>query len=104
MKVKKMRLTITDSAYQWFKEELDTPKDEGIRIYGKYGGSTAVHTNVSVGLEIAQPRQPMVTEKLGELTFFIEEDDEWFFHGYDLIVDYDSASDEPIYQFVENAA
>lgn len=99
-----MRLTVTDAAYQWFRDEMDPPKGEGIRIYGKYGGSTAVHTNVSVGLEISKPRQAMVVEKLGNLSFFIEEDDEWFFNGYDLEVDYDEMLDEPVYKFIENAA
>ena len=31
--------------------------------------------------------------------FFIEEADEWFFKGYDLLVDYDPNLEEPTYHF-----
>ena len=34
--------------------------------------------------------------------FFIEEADEWFFKGYDLLVDYDPNLEEPTYHFKNN--
>ncbi|MPM44453.1 hypothetical protein SDC9_91131 [bioreactor metagenome] len=36
------------------------------------------------------------------MKFFIEEADEWFFKGYDLVVDYDAKKDEPAYHFEKN--
>jgi uncharacterized protein YneR len=33
--------------------------------------------------------------------FYIEEADEWFFKGYDLVVDYDTVLDEPKYDFIQ---
>ncbi|MDU6523206.1 MAG: iron-sulfur cluster biosynthesis protein, partial [Enterococcus sp.] len=42
---------------------------------------------------------PLIEENVNGMLFFIEEADEWFFKGYDLVVDYDEELDEPKYEF-----
>lgn len=39
----------------------------------------------------------MIKENLDGIIYFIEEIDDWFFKGYDLIVDYDEKNDELCY-------
>mgnify|MGYP000219245993 FL=1 len=53
-------------------------------------------------MSVEAPDEPMIKENLDGITYFIEETDDWFFKGYDLIVDYDEKNDEPRYQFEAN--
>lgn len=97
-----MKLTITPRAQQWFKEEVGVTSDSGIRFYGKIYGKTDVHEGFSIAMSVEAPDQPLVKEEIDGITYFIEETDDWFFKGYDLLVDYDEEKDEPKYKFVEN--
>lgn len=97
-----MKLTVTPKAIEWFKKEMDLDKEMGIRFYGKVYGKTQVHDGFSVGMSVDTPNQTIVQETIEDILFFIDEADEWFFKGYDLIVDYDEKLDEPKYRFEEN--
>lgn len=97
-----MQLTITPSALEWFKREIQLESGMGIRFYGKVYGKTQVHDGFSVGLSVDRPEDPLVKTTVSDMLFFIEETDEWFFKGYDLIVDYDKKLDEPTYVFEES--
>lgn len=97
-----MKLTITPRAQQWFKEEVGVTSDSGIRFYGKIYGKTDVHEGFSIAMSVEAPDQPLVKEEIEGITYFIEETDDWFFKGYDLLVDYDEEKDEPKYKFAEN--
>lgn len=97
-----MKLTITPHAQQWFKEEVGVTSDSGIRFYGKIYGKTDVHEGFSIAMSVEVPDQPIVKEVIDGITYFIEETDDWFFKGYDLLVDYDEEKDEPKYVFAEN--
>ncbi|ALS01651.1 iron-sulfur cluster biosynthesis protein [Enterococcus silesiacus] len=97
-----MKLTITPRAQQWFKDEVGVTSDSGIRFYGKIYGKTDVHEGFSIAMSVEAPDQPLVKEVIDGITYFIEETDDWFFKGYDLLVDYDEETDEPKYKFAEN--
>ena len=97
-----MKLTITPRAQQWFKEEVGVTSASGIRFYGKIYGKTDVHEGFSIAMSVEAPDQPLVKEEIDGITYFIEETDDWFFKGYDLLVDYDEEKDEPKYKFAEN--
>lgn len=96
-----MKLTIKPSALAWFKREIEIGPDQGIKFYGKVYGKTQVHDGFSVGMSVDVPEQPLVQEQQADQLFFIEQADEWFFKGYDLVVDYDEKLDEPKYEFIE---
>jgi uncharacterized protein YneR len=97
-----MKLTITPEAQQWFKDEVGVTPDNGIRFFGKIYGKTDVHDGFSIAMSVEAPDQPMVKEVINDITYFIEETDDWFFKGYDLLVDYDTKKDEPKYVFTKN--
>ena len=46
------------------------------------------------------PETPLIEENTNGMMFFVEEADEWFFKGYDLVVDYDEKLEEPKYDFL----
>ncbi|MGX7203939.1 HesB/YadR/YfhF family protein [Enterococcus pingfangensis] len=94
-----MKLTITPQAQEWFKRELEFAEGQGIKFYGKVYGKTQVHDGFSVGMAVDFPESPLIEEKVDDLLFFVEEADEWFFKGFDLVVDYDAKLDEPKYEF-----
>lgn len=94
-----MKLTITPEAQEWFKRELELAEGQGIMFYGKVYGKTQVHDGFSVGMAVDSPENPLIEENVNGMMFFVEESDEWFFKGYNLVVDYDRELDEPKYDF-----
>lgn len=96
----KMKLRITLSAQEWFKREIDIPEGSGIRFYGKAYGKTPVFDGFSIAMSVEAPSHPMAEHVLEGITYFIEDTDDWFFNGYDLVVDYNQQKDEPDYQFI----
>jgi len=98
----RMKLEVTPKAQQWFKEETGVQPETGIRFFGKIYGKTPVHDGFSIAMSVEAPDEPMIKENLDGITYFVEETDDWFFKGYDLIVDYDEKNDEPRYQFEAN--
>ncbi|MDT2737222.1 iron-sulfur cluster biosynthesis protein [Enterococcus pseudoavium] len=97
-----MKLAITPQAQAWFKREIEPADGQGIKFYGKVYGKTQVHDGFSVGMSVDTPESPLIEEKVNGMMFFVEEADEWFFKGYDLIVDYDEELGEPKYDFSNN--
>ena len=71
------------------------------RFFGKVYGKTEVHDGFSIGMSVEQPERPIKEETIDGMLFFIEEADDWFFKGYDLVVDYDASLNEPTYHFKE---
>lgn len=97
----KMKLTITPEAQEWFKKELELAEGQGIKFYGKVYGKTQVHDGFSVGMSVDIPENPLIEEDVNGMIFFVEEADEWFFKGYNLVIDYDQELDEPKYEFTQ---
>lgn len=95
-----MKITVSEQAQNWFIEELNLTSGSGIRFFGKYGGSTNVHSGFTTGMDIAQPSEDILgktTEQ--EIIYFAETLDDWFFHGYDLEVGFDEKLGEPFYYY-----
>lgn len=96
----KMKITISDKCQAWFKKELDLSPGDGIRFFGKYGGSTNVHVGFTTGMMIGLPSaQTLGQAVLAGITYFVDETDDWFFHGYDLTVDFNETLNEPVYTY-----
>lgn len=90
-----MKIEITDSAKEWFENEVGLEKGNGVRFMGKVYGKTEVHEGFSVGMEVTQPVDVLVKTTINDVTYFIDKNDEWFFNGYDLQVSFDKKRDEP---------
>lgn len=98
-----MKLTITPKAQEWFKKELELADGQGIKFFGKVYGKTQVHDGFSVGMSVDTPESPLIEENVNGMMFFVEEADEWFFKGYDLVVNFDEKLDEPEYEFLKDS-
>lgn len=76
-----MKIEITDSAKEWFENEVGLEKGNGVRFMGKVYGKTEVHEGFSVGMEVTQPVDVLVKTTINDVTYFIDKNDEWFFNG-----------------------
>jgi|SRR5699024_55492 len=99
---KQMKISIAPPASQWFRDELSLEEGDSVRFLGKVYGKTEVHEGFSVGISIESPKMPLAEAMDEGITYFTEKQDDWFFNGYDLEVDYDAEQGEPIYHFVKN--
>src|SRR5699024_4038036 len=99
-----MKLTISDTAVKWFENEYPLDKGERLRFFGKTYGKTEVHEGFSVGIKLANPKKHdvMAEHNENERTYFTSKDDDWFFNGYDLEVDFDIENEVLIYHFHSN--
>ena len=68
------------------------------RVYGK----TAVHEGFSVGLSVESPDGALlIAETIDGIQYYITENDDWFFNGYDFEVDFSPEEENFIYHFIE---
>lgn len=99
-----MKINITKAAQKWFQEELGLSEGSGIHFSGKVYGKTEVHEGFSVGMAVDKPGSDvMASTEINGVVYYVNNQDDWFFSGYDLEVDYDSERDEPVYHFNESA-
>lgn len=98
-----MKITVTDQASKWFQDEMGLSNGRGVRFYGKVYGKTPVHDGFSLALTPDDhPDKPYAIAQKDGVNYFVQEDDRWFFKGYDLVIDYDASADSPQYNYVEN--
>ncbi|WP_251511138.1 HesB/YadR/YfhF family protein [Oceanobacillus luteolus] len=97
--VNAMKITVSDKAHNWYIDEMGLEKGDGVRFFGKVYGKTEVHDNFSVGINVGTPTDPLATETIDGITYFIEKSDEWFFKGYDFQIEYNDEMKEVSYHF-----
>ena len=54
-------------------------------------------------MSVDRPERVMFQETIDGVLFFIDKNDDWFFRGYNVVVDYDEELHEPTYIFSEEA-
>jgi len=94
-----LKIFISQDAVKWFQEEMEVSTGDTIRFYARYGGSSPIQQGFSLGMTKDTPFEPVVTVKVGEVLFFIEEVDEWYFDRHDLYVHVDHELDELAYTY-----
>lgn len=96
-----MKLTVTKKAHDWYVDEIGLEKGDGIRFFGKVYGSTEIHDNFSVAINVGTPNDPLATDIIDGITYFIEKTDDWFFEDYNFKVDYNEDLQEASYHFMK---
>ena len=94
-----MEIRLSEKALNWFKQEMEVEKGDFIRFYARYGGSSPFHEGFSLGMTRAQPHEIGTETVVGNIHFYIEKTDEWFFNGHHLVVDVADSSDELTYSY-----
>jgi uncharacterized protein YneR len=94
-----MNISITDEALKWFKDEMNIEEGDFIRFYVRYGGSSPLHDSFSLGVNKEDPIDIGTKTEVDGTTFFVEENDIWFFSDHDLHVNYNEKLDELAYEY-----
>ncbi|MCI5775547.1 MAG: iron-sulfur cluster biosynthesis protein [Aerococcus sp.] len=96
-----MNISLTENAMKFFKDEMGLGEGQGVRFTSKVYGKTEVHEGLSVALRVETPNDNVLgLTTVDGIQFFTDKNDDWFFNGYDLEVDYDNEKGEPLYHFV----
>lgn len=85
-----MEIKISEDAFKWFHEEMEVTKGEQVRFFVRYGGS-GLQPGFSLGVTKDQTNETAVEVEQDGATYFIEQNDLWYFDGHDLSV---SVNDE----------
>ncbi len=95
-----MKISISDKALQWFKEEVGLSEGGKIKFYSQIYGSSPVQENYALAFTVDnEPVDMVVQTEIDGITFYIEGSDLWFFNGHDLHVDYNEKIDELEYSY-----
>ncbi|WP_110113318.1 HesB/YadR/YfhF family protein [Bacillus sp. CGMCC 1.16541] len=94
-----MKLTVTEQAANWYKTEMNVTSDQYVRFFARYGGCSNVQKGFSLGVGTDNPINIGAETTVAGITFFIEEEDVWYFDSHDLIVDYNSETKEPDFKY-----
>ncbi|MCH4008004.1 HesB/YadR/YfhF family protein [Companilactobacillus sp.] len=97
-----MKIEISEKAAKWYEENVGLKAGDGIRFYGKVYGKTMVHEGFSIAFRKEEPVKPESSTVVDGITYFITDNDTWFFARYDLEVEYDPSIDGPQYIFKSN--
>lgn len=96
-----MQLTVTTEVAHWYKEEMFSAEDvKYIRFFPRYGGFSEHIPGFSIGINNDTPDSPLVQIEKEAITFFIEENDSWYFEDVNLEVTLDKDLEEPKFTIV----
>ncbi|TPE68794.1 iron-sulfur cluster biosynthesis family protein [Halalkalibacterium halodurans] len=74
-----MKLTVTEQAAKLYIEEVPLKKGEHLRLYVRVGGVGS--GGFSVGVMKDVPNERSYKQIIDGVTFFVNEDDFWYFDG-----------------------
>lgn len=94
-----MKLQVTKTAAQWYKDELLLEEGENLHFYVRYGGIGGHQPGFSLAISPEEKKEPLAETTVEGITFFIENDDDWYFDGSDLTVEFDEDRQEPSFQY-----
>jgi len=93
-----MKIIVQPKALNWYVEELDLREGDFVRFFARYGGCSTVQKGFSLGLAKEPPLNIGAKSEINGVTFFIEENDLWYFDNNNLTVDFDEQLNEPIFR------
>lgn len=94
-----MNLIISDEAAAWYIDEMNLQTGDTVRFFARYGGCSTVQSGFSLGVNKDNPISPATATQKNGITFYIEENDVWYFDGHDLSVTINERFGEPEYQY-----
>lgn len=94
-----MNIQISNDAAAWYKEELILTNGDAVRFFVRYGGCSTIQKGFSLGISKEEPFDIGVKTEIDGITYFVEEKDLWYFDDQDLIIEYKSEFDEPVFNY-----
>ncbi|GAA0371145.1 HesB/YadR/YfhF family protein [Bacillus horti] len=98
-----MEIKVTQPALHWFQREMDVKEKDAVRFFARYGGCSTVQSGFSIGVNKESPKEIGAQDTVGDVLFFIEKNDLWYFDGKNLTVKYNQKLDEIEYVYEEQS-
>lgn len=95
-----MNIQISKEAAKWYRKELDINEDAEMRFYVRYGGFDGNIPGFSLGVGQRVPEEIHTSATKEGVTFFIEQNDAWYFEGKDLKINLNHKLDEPDLKYI----
>ncbi|WP_071394301.1 HesB/YadR/YfhF family protein [Bacillus tuaregi] len=92
-----MQIKMSDKVVEWYKEDLSLTEGDFVRFYVRYGGFNSFVKGFSLGIDKENPEQSHTLVEKDGITFFIEDDDTWYFEDKDLVIDFNELIEEPVF-------
>ena len=93
-----MNIKISNEVAAWYKEELNLTPGSYLRFFVRYGGQS-IQSGFSLGIVSVQPTHIGASTEASGITFFVENQDLWFFEDYDLVINLNTKWNEPEFQY-----
>ncbi|PKG45599.1 MULTISPECIES: HesB/YadR/YfhF family protein [unclassified Planococcus (in: firmicutes)] len=93
-----MEIHLSKDARDWFHNEMEVESGEAVRFFVRYGGA-GLQPGFSLGVTKDSPYEAVVRLEEGDVLYFIEEADQWYFDEHDLHVTVDDALGELSYSY-----
>jgi uncharacterized protein YneR len=77
--VNMMIISIDEKAFSWFNKEFELSKPFSIRMFPQYAGFGEKHKGYSLAFSAEAPTSAGFTNEMDGITFFVEDNDIWFF-------------------------
>ena len=97
-----MNLTVTKDAAEWYKDELDLTSPTSIRFLPRYGFGGHI-PGFSIAISNEDPVDMYHAFEISEITFFVENEDAWYFEDGHLKVQFDEKQHEATFSFEETS-
>ena len=94
-----MKIIIDEQSISWYRDELDLNNGDSIRFFPRYGGYSPIQSGFSLGISPEPVKEGKVLTEAGGLSFFVEEEDLWYFDGHNLEVKFDEKKAEPVFHY-----
>jgi len=94
-----MKIIIEEKAARWYKDELQLSAPAYIRFTVRYGGMGGNIPGFSLGISSEKPEQVHTSTEVNDITFYVEENDAWYFEDKNLVVSFDEELDEPQFTY-----
>lgn len=90
-----MKISISQSAINWFKNEVGIKAGDKVKFYTQIYGNSPIQPGYSLAFtKDNTPIDKAVHTEAEGIEFYVEEVDLWFFNGHDLHVNYNEQLDE----------
>lgn len=93
-----MKISISKTAAEWYKDELLASSTGYVRFFPRYGFGGHI-PGFAIGVNREEPENIHASIQAEDITFYIEEKDAWYFNGIDLIITWNETLGEPEFNF-----
>lgn len=95
-----MNIRVTETAADWYKDELQLQEGQSLHFYVRYGMGGR-QPGFSLAIAADKKKEPAAETTVKGITFYVESEDDWYFDGADLYIDFNQEMQEPSFHYQE---